>query len=374
MRVVIFTTLIHFIFTAAPFTAVGQDITKSSNDEVCGCDKYAISSEIEMVKAGESVEFEVKTNEVILSPIGYSWSVNLGQIFAGNGTPRIKVQTSEDIVLVATPQPTPDPIHGFFGSIRRQWPKIEVSVAIINGNCNCTVKLDDVSVGSRTIPRNRPADVSDLSLSSDLLILPCEPGQRPGEGQPLPSKTMVIDVGTTAFDAEDDILTYSYSVSGGRILGTGARVQWDLADTMPGNYTITAGVDDGCDVCGKTVTRTITVIDCSPSCALPPACPLVEIQSPEVLDSFTEYFFLSKMLGADGLDLEWIVVNGEIVEGQGTRMIRVRTGSISDSDAFGVSLKLSGFHPFANCPEISTVEYRSQYGQFVRTTPKDSPK
>ncbi len=374
MQLIIFTILFCLIITATSIVGVGQDLPKSTDDEACGCEKYSISSEIEMVKAGESVEFEVKTDESILSPVGYSWSVNLGQIVAGNGTPRIKVQTSESIVPVAIPQPTPDSIHGFFGSLRRKWPKIEVLVEIINGNCSCIVKLNDVSVGLRTLLRNRPADVSDLSLSSDLLILPCAPGQRPGEGQPSSSKTMVLDIGTTAIDPDDDVLAYSYSVSGGRIIGNGAKVQWDLADTTPGTYTITAGVDDGCGICGKTVTRTITVIDCTPSCALPPSCPHVEIQSQEVLDSFTEYFFLSKILGADGLDLEWTVENGEVVEGQGTRKIRVRTGSISDSDTFGVSLKLSGFHPFANCPETSTIKYRNQYGQFVRATPKDSPK
>jgi hypothetical protein len=54
-------------------------------------------------------------------------------------------------------------------------------------------------------------------------------------------------------------LLYVYKVSGGRIVGTGKDVMWDLADAKPGIYTITAGVDDGCGICGETKTKEITV-------------------------------------------------------------------------------------------------------------------
>jgi len=49
-------------------------------------------------------------------------------------------------------------------------------------------------------------------------------------------------------------------ISGGRIVGTGAKVFWNLNGLLPGTYTITAGVDDGCGVCGKTVTQSLTVV------------------------------------------------------------------------------------------------------------------
>jgi hypothetical protein len=68
-----------------------------------------------------------------------------------------------------------------------------------------------------------------------------------------------IRVKTTAVDPENDVLTYQYIVSGGKIIGTGAEVVWDLANSPVGTYTITAGVDDGCGICGKTVTKTVTI-------------------------------------------------------------------------------------------------------------------
>ena len=68
-----------------------------------------------------------------------------------------------------------------------------------------------------------------------------------------------VSVITTASDPENDILTYVYKVSAGRIKGSGARVVWDLTGLSAGTYTITAGVDDGCGLCGKTMTKTLVV-------------------------------------------------------------------------------------------------------------------
>jgi hypothetical protein len=68
-----------------------------------------------------------------------------------------------------------------------------------------------------------------------------------------------IAVVTTAVDPENDVLTYNYKISGGKIVGRGARVMWDLTEVPSGNYTITAAVDDGCGICGKYITKSVTV-------------------------------------------------------------------------------------------------------------------
>lgn len=69
----------------------------------------------------------------------------------------------------------------------------------------------------------------------------------------------IIQVRTKAADPENDLLQYSYAVSGGRIIGNGAEVTWDLTTVPIGTYTITAAVDDGCGPCGRTMTKTVTV-------------------------------------------------------------------------------------------------------------------
>jgi len=40
-------------------------------------------------------------------------------------------------------------------------------------------------------------------------------------------------------------LNYTWSTSGGQVTGTGPQVRWSPAGAMPGNYTVTAFVDDG---------------------------------------------------------------------------------------------------------------------------------
>lgn len=68
-----------------------------------------------------------------------------------------------------------------------------------------------------------------------------------------------ISVITNAEDAENDVLTYVYKITGGNIVGVGARVVWDLSGVEPGTYKITVAADDGCGICGKFITKTVVV-------------------------------------------------------------------------------------------------------------------
>jgi len=47
---------------------------------------------------------------------------------------------------------------------------------------------------------------------------------------------MVVDAEVSVLDPENDVLTFSYKVSGGRIIGTGQKVKWDLTGVSPGTY------------------------------------------------------------------------------------------------------------------------------------------
>lgn len=75
----------------------------------------------------------------------------------------------------------------------------------------------------------------------------------------LDSGARQFSVKTTAMDPENDVLTYNYKVTAGRIIGVGANVVWDLSEAIAGTYSLSAGVDDGAGVVGKVVTKTITV-------------------------------------------------------------------------------------------------------------------
>ncbi|HLM00839.1 MAG TPA: hypothetical protein VK400_07265 [Pyrinomonadaceae bacterium] len=178
-----------------------------------------------------------------------------------------------------------------------------------------------------TPPINLPPNVTQLVFDRTSVSLPCPPGTNPPAGGECAEPT--VRVTTTAVDPENDVLTYNYTVSGGRIVGQGANVTWDLSGVRPGTYTITAGADDGCGVCGKTETRTIEVRDC-PNCETPRPpceCPTFTISGPSgVTNPGDTMTFTANVSGgtAENITYNWTVSAGTIESGQGTPSITVR--------------------------------------------------
>ena len=173
---------------------------------------------------------------------------------------------------------------------------------------------------------NQPANVDSVSLSDMVITLPCRPGYTSKSGACNDSKT--ISVSTKASDPENDVLTYNYTVSGGRIVGTGANVQWDLSSAQVGTYTIVTGVDDGCGVCGKTDTKTIRVEEC-PDCQAPPPvetcnCPTLSVSGPAGITNPGDTMTFTATSSGD-VTYNWTVSAGTIVSGQGTPSITVKT-------------------------------------------------
>lgn len=207
---------------------------------------------------------------------------------------------------------------------------------------------------------NKPANVTALTLSTDELTLPCEPGSPPREGV-IVSPSMVIDVATTAEDVENDVLKYSYTVSGGRIIGVGANVKWDLSGVAPGTYTITAAVNDGCGICGKIETRTVTVIACEPSCSLI-ECPTIEIYRPPNDEiSSGENTFTANVSGGsqESVSYQWIVNNGKILRGQGTPSIVVEFTEQSTRASALITIRIGGIDPLSSCMTEQTLRYEN---------------
>jgi hypothetical protein len=115
--------------------------------------------------------------------------------------------------------------HGYiihFGGHRRT-VEIKATAKFVSiENCSGTEASATVQVGTRSIAANKPADVTRLKLSAQNLVASCEPGREPRADRPA-SKDMVVDAEVYVLDAENDVLTFSYKVSGGRIIGTGQK-------------------------------------------------------------------------------------------------------------------------------------------------------
>lgn len=197
---------------------------------------------------------------------------------------------------------------------------------------------------------NKPPSVDSVTISDTMIMLPCPTGTRSKANQCNDNRT--VDVATRASDPENDVLTYNYTVSGGRIVGQGANVQWDLSNAQPGTYTITTGVDDGCGVCGKTDTKTIEVKacpDCEPVCE----CVNIGVSGPTGItnpgDSMT---FTANVGGSGDYTYNWTVSNGTITSGQGTSSITVATTSAMAGENVTATVDVGGLCP--ECPRTAS--------------------
>ncbi len=201
--------------------------------------------------------------------------------------------------------------------------------------------------------KNGFADVNDVALSDNVVVVPCGPGTVAKEGSEC-SDSMAVNVSTSASDPENDVLTYNYTVTGGRVVGQGANVSWDLGGTTPGTYTITAGVDDGCGICGKTVTKTITVkaCECETVCTCPSG-PSVSGPSGLVKAGDDITFTANVTPGSGATTYNWSVSQGSITSGQGTPVISVST--TKDMAGSNVTATVS-VGSDCDCPGISASE------------------
>lgn len=196
---------------------------------------------------------------------------------------------------------------------------------------------------------NQFANVTAVNLDTTTITLPCPPGTRPKEGTTC-SDVSSVKVNTVASDIENDVLTYNYTVTGGRIVGTGANVSWDVTGLRPGTYTITAGVDDGCGLCGKTETRTITVVECEcvPACD----CATLEVEGPSGLVApGSTMTFTARTSGGSSSNLtyNWTVSSGTIESGQGTPVIVVATDRTMAGSQVTATVNIGGTDPSCSC-------------------------
>jgi hypothetical protein len=201
---------------------------------------------------------------------------------------------------------------------------------------------------------NLPPNVTALNLGETRITLPCPAGFRPREGTTC-SDDLSVNVATTAVDPENDVLTYNYTVSGGRVVGQGANVSWDLSGVRPGTYTITAGVDDGCGVCGQTQTQTITVAECD--CVQECSCPTLTVTGPSGVTQPGETMtFTANVSGGsqDAITYTWTVSAGTIESGQGTPSITVRTTADMAGSNVTATVTIGGTRPECNCPATAS--------------------
>jgi outer membrane protein OmpA-like peptidoglycan-associated protein len=159
-------------------------------------------------------------------------SVNPASIYAGSG--------DSVAVHVNASDPDNDPLTYSYsatgGTVEGTGPEARWnSTGVAAGSYTVNLKVDDGKGGTATCAAdikveekpNRPPTAT-LSVERSPIIV----GERTG----------IVCNGS---DPDNDPLTYSYTTTGGQIVGSGSNVQFDSTGVQPGTYTVKCSVNDG---------------------------------------------------------------------------------------------------------------------------------
>ena len=159
-------------------------------------------------------------------------SANPTSVFAGsNESAAIHVNASDpdNDTLTYTYTATGGTVEGTGPDARWNSSGLGVGTYTVNakvddgkgGTASCSA---DISVGEKP---NHPPTISCATDRNPIM-----PGERTG-------------ITATASDPDGDPLTYSYTTTGGQIVGSGAKVEFDSTGLQPGSYAVKCSVNDG---------------------------------------------------------------------------------------------------------------------------------
>ena len=187
-----------------------------------------------------------------------------------------------------------------------------------------------------------PADQNDSEIVLDKyeVCRACQPGFRPNEDSDCDINIVIkVAVG----NSENKNINCEYTVSGGRIIGEGAKVDWDMNGAQPGTYQIRVDIRDKATGQKSAATESITVKDqtCGGQCV----CPTLEVDAPKLpVKAGETIIFTANVSGGSGdtVTYNWTVSDGEIIEGQGTPVIKVATNSRMAGKVVKATLEIGG--------------------------------
>lgn len=141
--------------------------------------------------------------------------------------------------------------------------------------------------------------------------------------------TRGVQLVAKATDPNGKSLRYSWTASGGRIVGDGPNTVWDLSGAQPGSYSATVEVNNGSgdQGCAAFSSTTVVVRECPP-----PICPSINLSCPGAVTLGQPITFTATVTrGPANITptYVWRVSTGTIIEGQGTNQITVSTAGLA---------------------------------------------
>jgi|GEM_PF-3517049 len=191
---------------------------------------------------------------------------------------------------------------------------------------------------------NTPPKV-EPTLSSSTVYLPCADGKFP-EDCPNEEKAL-IDISANATDPDGDTLLYTYSVTGGKIIGDGYKVQWDLSGVKAGKHTVTIQAEDGMGGV-TTQTKDIEVFECK----CKPKCISLSVGILETnnMTSDVVTFVAALSEPVPNAVYRWTISAGKIIKNEGTSIVVDRKGT--GGQLVTATLKLEGLPD--DCPNTAS--------------------
>lgn len=200
--------------------------------------------------------------------------------------------------------------------------------------------------------------VESVSVSNNIVstICPMPDLVPPIEGRACGEEQTHVKVSVKISAENENNLTFYYVISGGKIIGNGSEVIWDLSQTRPGRYSITVGVGKDNVLSGKTLTKSVDIEECG-GCDPPCVCPsLIKITGPQKSAKEGDIIVLSASVAysdkKEFLKYNWKITNGEIIKGQQTDQILVRVNQKFPNKQLVVLLEVETTN-FCECPITS---------------------
>ena len=148
-----------------------------------------------------------------------------------------------------------------------------------------------------------------------------------------------------------------YHVSGGRIIGSGKDVVWDLTNILPGHYKVTVKAKQG----GKSIaaiTKTIELEPC-PDCDVGCTCPTLTLMpSRSTVGPGDIVVFIANVAGLKPTSYRWKVENGKIIKGSKSKELTVRASELGAGQKLTATVEIGGTDLACSCmtTDSETVE------------------
>lgn len=198
----------------------------------------------------------------------------------------------------------------------------------------------------------KSSEAEEISLDKNIVCIPCPPGYRPREGADCDTNMRIT---VSSAKPENKMLEYEYTISGGRIIGEGAKVIWDMTGAKPGTYQIRIDIEEKLRNEKRSETKIITVEDhiCNGDCFCPTVA--VNTSASPVKAGETMTFTANISGGSSDVSYFWTVSDGEIIEGQGTPVIKVATTSKMAGKIVKATVEIDGICEDCSKTESATV-------------------